>query len=1121
MAKTITGSIAGTVTLVAGDDPVLVQPSGYVYGAPVGIYGGSGVAWTITNQGTIAGTAPVATEIAAGIELTSGGSVDNSGTISGYGYGIYITGDLGTVSNSGLISGADAATHSAGVKLDAGGTVTNTTTSAAISGAYTGVGIYGVAGTVINAGTISAGGVGGYAIALGQGGSVDNQAIGGVQAVINGDLNGVAIHGDTGTVTNVGTIIGSIGFGVALEMGGSVVNGVSGASDAGIYGLVNGVYVANGDATVTNYGTIASGLCGCGTYDGVVIASGGTVTNAAGALIEGWSAGVQVGLVANVYNAGTISALYGVGVALVTGGTITNATGGTIYGLAYGINVGFGAATVLNEGSIGSGVCGCSTYDGIILGYGGSVTNAASAIITGYANGIYIRTDIGTITNSGTIAAQYDDGVRLSYGGGVTNSGSASSMYGRSFGIYIAGGVGTVSNDGTIASGQTTGASDGIYFGSGGSVTNATSGTITGYDNGITVKGAEGTVVNHGTITGSNTAGVAFYQGGTLTNAAGATISGYTGVDMTTTSGAGSTLVNAGTITATGAPNIAVTFGAPNDLLVIVPGAVFNGGVLGGGTNSTIELASAASIGALSGLGSDFGGFDAIQVDAGASWNLSGSNSIDPGTPITIDAGGSLGVIGTLTGGAAYSLIAASLHIAGAVSSGDSFAFGDIGSVGPDTLTLDSVAGTSFDNIITGFSYSDTIALTSVSFVAGSTPVLGANTLTIDLLGGGTFTFEDFATAGGASPHFIVTDHAVQETVCFARGTRILTEAGEVAVEALRPGDRVITLRGDLPEPQPIVWIGRRRIDVSRHPGPDAVRPVRIRRDAFAPGQPHRDLLVSPEHCVAVDGMLIPARRLVNGTTIVRETSAGEVEYFHVELARHALLLAEGLPAESYLDTGNRGFFANTPGPVSLFADPAPDPSRWQTDACLPLPVDDAVVEMAWRHLAAPRHAGFRAAGCWSRGGHHGKTRSEPPRRGSRSVAGVGKRRAARIHLAAWRDDATPAVAHRGPHPDAAVAERQPPPRCRGQPHHPVFRDRADRPAGRSSGVGRRLVECRGRWHRALALDRGRRGHSAAAGNRLDDGRSPAPRHGGDGVSAGRLAGVNRPGYKPARVPGE
>jgi hypothetical protein len=72
--------------------------------------------------------------------------------------------------------------------------------------------------------------------------------------------------------------------------------------------------------------------------------------------------------------------------------------------------------------------------------------------------------------------------------------------------------------------------------------------------------------------------------------------------------------------------------------------------------------------------------------------------------------------------------------------------------------------------------------------------------------------------------------------------------------------------------------------------------------------------------------------------------------------------MAEGLPAESYLDTGNRGFFANATGPVSLFADPAPDPSRWQTEACLPLPVDDAAVEAVWRKLAT-RGAGLRDAG--------------------------------------------------------------------------------------------------------------------------------------------------------------
>src|SRR4029077_11051322 len=103
------------------------------------------------------------------------------------------------------------------------------------------------------------------------------------------------------------------------------------------------------------------------------------ITNAASGTIYGFASGINVGYgAANVYNAGTISALYGVGVDLTSDDTIINAAGGTIYGVAYGINVGLGSATVVNEGSIGSGTCGCSTYDGVFLSYGGAATNDAS-----------------------------------------------------------------------------------------------------------------------------------------------------------------------------------------------------------------------------------------------------------------------------------------------------------------------------------------------------------------------------------------------------------------------------------------------------------------------------------------------------------------------------------------------------------------------------------------------------------------------------------------------------------------------------------------------------------------------------------------------------------------------
>jgi hypothetical protein len=80
-----------------------------------------------------------------------------------------------------------------------------------------------------------------------------------------------------------------------------------------------------------------------------------------------------------------------------------------------------------------------------------------------------------------------------------------------------------------------------------------------------------------------------------------------------------------------------------------------------------------------------------------------------------------------------------------------------------------------------------------------------------------------------------------------------------------------------------------------------------------------RPLHLSPDHAVLVGGALVPVKYLVNETTIVRQPVA-RITYWHVECAQHDILLAEGLPAESYLDTGNRGGFAEA-GVVSLQPD--------------------------------------------------------------------------------------------------------------------------------------------------------------------------------------------------------
>jgi hypothetical protein len=145
---------------------------------------------------------------------------------------------------------------------------------------------------------------------------------------------------------------------------------------------------------------------------------------------------------------------------------------------------------------------------------------------------------------------------------------------------------------------------------------------------------------------------------------------------------------------------------------------------------------------------------------------------------------------------------------------------------------------------------------------------------------------------------------------CYVAGTHILTDRGERAVELLRPGDRVATPSGL----RPVRWVGRTRVALAGHPDPDTVLPIRIAAGALAPGQPHRDLLVSPDHALLIDELLVPAYRLLNGATIRRDCNRVAVDYHHVELDTHDLLLAEGVRAESYLDTGNRALFDHAAG---------------------------------------------------------------------------------------------------------------------------------------------------------------------------------------------------------------
>ena len=156
---------------------------------------------------------------------------------------------------------------------------------------------------------------------------------------------------------------------------------------------------------------------------------------------------------------------------------------------------------------------------------------------------------------------------------------------------------------------------------------------------------------------------------------------------------------------------------------------------------------------------------------------------------------------------------------------------------------------------------------------------------------------------------------------CFAQGTRITTPRGAVAIERLRTGDTVLTISGAA---QPITWIGHRHIDCRRHPDPDQVLPVRIAPHAFGHGRPRHPVLLSPDHAVFVEDVLIPIRFLVNRSTVAR-LAVEAITYYHIELAQHDVVLAEGLPVETYLETGGRHAFENADGVIQLHPNFAPD----------------------------------------------------------------------------------------------------------------------------------------------------------------------------------------------------
>ncbi len=358
------------------------------------------------------------------------------------------------------------------------------------------------AGTLVNGQSGSTAGLitaGRYAVSLGgTGGTVTNF----------GTIESTGTAGDgvtlaTGTLSNTGTItsagIGSRNAGVYVGQVGSISNGPSGATGALISGY-NGIFFANNTGTVTNYGRIAAV-----GYDGIGVAldAGGYLTNFGTIVVTG-------------------TGRSGVG-AYLDDGSVTNGSSGATSALisGYGGIVFFsGPATIVNYGTVLS----TGLYsDGVRLDNGGSISNRAGALISGYY-GVEIYGG-GTVTNYGTMSGTGgDDGAGIYLGGGtLTNFGSitAAGIFGKA--VYLGSSGGSVINGAGAATGALISGNYIGVFSSNGSSTVTNYGTIQGISTGVRLNGSAGNVTNFGTISGTSTSfgtGVYFaIAGSTLTNA--------------------------------------------------------------------------------------------------------------------------------------------------------------------------------------------------------------------------------------------------------------------------------------------------------------------------------------------------------------------------------------------------------------------------------------------------------------------------------------------------------------------------------------------------------------------------------------------------------------------------
>jgi autotransporter passenger strand-loop-strand repeat protein len=579
---------------------------------------------------------------------------------------------------------------------------------------------------------------------------------------------------------------------------------------------------------------------------------------------------------------------------LISGRTVSNlvVSAGTYLEIGSG---GVAIGTLVKDGgyeTVFSG--GITTSTTVRAGGNEQVSSGGTAIDTAVKDGGYIVLGPGGIASSAAVSG--GGTMIVSAGGAAYNTESAAAA--------------VISVTNLVSSGQaisnvTIGSGAPLDVGSGGhtlSITVASGGTETVSSGGT----ASVTVVSSGAtleiLAGGSAAGTTVDSGGTFIVLSGGTATG--------------TVINSG-----GQGSVSLVVSNAQVSSGLVADSITSITVLGGGvTSGTIVTSGGTQV--VQALGRDVrtivsaGGYELVSGTS-VKAVVSGAALIQGGTAdgLTVTGSGSVSVENSFLGFSVLSNTTITGHGTLTVSDGTDvtglLVFGGAGTFVISNTVMPFAT-------LSGFTSTNTLDLANVAYSSAGTASFSQGSLVVTEGGhsyvlqvAGNYSNDVFSIASDRLGGTLIE---VADPPCFLAGTLIATPGGAVAVERLSVGDIVLTEGGGV---APITWIGSRRIECSRHADPARIWPVRIRADAFAPSRPMRDLYLSPDHAIFAEGVLIPVKHLLNGRS-VSQVARDEVTYFHLELPEHAVILAEGLPVESYLDTGDRTAFTGVEGPRAL-----------------------------------------------------------------------------------------------------------------------------------------------------------------------------------------------------------